>query len=213
MKVHSVLGRGFLEVIYQNALCIELANAGIDFEVIPNTVENRHLPKSENRRKSRNAPIRIVQSSTEFGMSPSISVFYEGNIVGQFSGDLLAEKTLLIENKAVSALIKSHEVQLVNYLTATKLDEGLLLNFGAAGLEFKKSSAFIAHPNRSAIHPRSPNSVNSVQISAAWWAFRPRMISGRFRCAGCARGRRQCSGKMRGGFRGFGNHLWRPVVI
>ncbi len=36
--------------------------------LIPNTVENRHLPKSENRRKSRNAPIRIVQSSTEFGI-------------------------------------------------------------------------------------------------------------------------------------------------
>ncbi len=38
-------------------------------DVIPNTVENRHLPKSENRRKSRNAPIRIVQSSTEFGIN------------------------------------------------------------------------------------------------------------------------------------------------
>ncbi len=39
------------------------------FRIITNTVENRHLPKSENRRKSRNAPIRIVQSSTEFGIS------------------------------------------------------------------------------------------------------------------------------------------------
>ena len=103
MKVHSVLGPGFLETVYQNALCIELAKAGIEFEV-----------------------------------SPSISVFYEGKIVGQFVGDLLIENCLLIENKAVSALVKAHEVQLVNYLTATNLDEGLLLNFGAASLEFKK---------------------------------------------------------------------------
>ena len=103
MRVHSLLGPGFLESVYQNALCIELAKAGIDFET-----------------------------------SPSISVFYESKIVGQFVGDLLIEKSLLIENKAVSALVKVHEVQLVNYLTATNLDEGLLLNFGAASLEFKK---------------------------------------------------------------------------
>ncbi len=45
--------------------------------VIPNTVENRHLPKSENRRKSRNAPIRIVQSSTEFGMTRREGESYE----------------------------------------------------------------------------------------------------------------------------------------
>ncbi len=42
---------------------------GVEGPLIPNTVENRHLPKSENRRKSRNAPIRIVQSSTEFGIT------------------------------------------------------------------------------------------------------------------------------------------------
>ena len=44
----------------------------------------------------------------------------------------------LVENKAVQALVAGHEVQLVNYLTATGLDEGLLLNFGATRLEFKK---------------------------------------------------------------------------
>lgn len=45
--------------------------------------------------------------------------------------------TVIVEVKAC-ALAKAHEVQLVNYLTATKLDEGLLLNFGAQRLEFKK---------------------------------------------------------------------------
>ncbi|MFA5192335.1 MAG: GxxExxY protein [Verrucomicrobiia bacterium] len=44
----------------------------------------------------------------------------------------------MVENKAVQALAPAHEVQLVNYLTATGVEIGLLLNFGAARLEFKR---------------------------------------------------------------------------
>jgi len=46
--------------------------------------------------------------------------------------------SLIVELKSIQALAKAHEVQLVNYLFATAIDEGLLLNFGAARLEFKK---------------------------------------------------------------------------
>jgi GxxExxY protein len=68
----------------------------------------------------------------------AISVFYQDELVGAFVADLLVDDTLVVEIKAIQTLAKTHEVQLVNYLTATGLNEGLLLNFGAERLEFKK---------------------------------------------------------------------------
>jgi GxxExxY protein len=50
----------------------------------------------------------------------AIQVYYEGEVVGEFVPDLWAEDRVLVESKAVLALQKDHEVQLVNYLTATK---------------------------------------------------------------------------------------------
>ena len=67
-----------------------------------------------------------------------LQVKYDGVAVGVFDADMLVNKQLLIENKAVQALSPAHEVQLVNCLAATGLDAGLLLNFGATRLEFKK---------------------------------------------------------------------------
>ena len=67
-----------------------------------------------------------------------IQVHYEGVIVGDFKADLIVNAELIIELKAVSCLIVEHEVQLVNYLTATGKDIGLLINFGGRSLEFKK---------------------------------------------------------------------------
>jgi GxxExxY protein len=65
-------------------------------------------------------------------------VRYGGQIVGAFAADLLVNDSVIVEVKAIQTLPKPHEVQLVNYLTATGLSEGLLLNFGAERLEFKK---------------------------------------------------------------------------
>lgn len=67
-----------------------------------------------------------------------ITVRYENMIVGDFVADLMVNGTLLCELKANSTLSKADEVQLVNYLTATNHDVGLLLNFGAASLQFKR---------------------------------------------------------------------------
>lgn len=67
-----------------------------------------------------------------------IQVTYAGVVVGDFTADMLVEGVILVENKAVQALILAHEVQLVNYLTATGVEVGLLLNFGAEKLEFKR---------------------------------------------------------------------------
>ncbi len=59
-----------------------------------------------------------------------ISVKYEGQEVGEYYADLWVDERVVIELQAAQTLVKEHEVQLVNYLTATKVDLGLLLNFG-----------------------------------------------------------------------------------
>lgn len=103
MKIHSTLGSGFLESVYQCALALELRRAGLKVE-----------------------------------SEKSISVRYEGELSGAFVADLLINDVLIVETKAIQVLAKIHEVQLVNYLVATGVDEGLSLNFGAERLEFKK---------------------------------------------------------------------------
>jgi GxxExxY protein len=67
-----------------------------------------------------------------------ICVTYDDVIVGDFSTDMLVENVVMIENKAAQTLNVAHEVQLVNYLTATGTEIGLLLNFGADKLELKR---------------------------------------------------------------------------
>jgi GxxExxY protein len=59
-----------------------------------------------------------------------ISVNYEGQVIGEYYADLWVNERVLIELKAAQTLVKLHEVQLVNYLTATGIECGLLLNFG-----------------------------------------------------------------------------------
>jgi len=103
MKVHSALGPGFLESVYENALIWELQKGGLRSEA-----------------------------------QKPISVNYDGRIVGAFAADLLVNDSVIVEVKAIQTLAEPHEIQLVNYLTATGLNEGLLLNFGADRLEFKK---------------------------------------------------------------------------
>ena len=112
MKVHSALGPGFLESVYQNALAHELCKAGLKIE--------REKP---------------------------ITVYYDRVIAGEFSADLLVEERVMVELKANQALAPANEVQLVNYLTATGLEIGLLLNFGAERLEFKRRTRTY-HPKK-----------------------------------------------------------------
>ena len=67
-----------------------------------------------------------------------ISVTYDGVVVGEFSADLFVASAVLVEIKAVQALHPVNEVQLVNYLTATGVAIGLLLNFGSDRLQFRR---------------------------------------------------------------------------
>jgi GxxExxY protein len=67
----------------------------------------------------------------------NIPVWFRGHQVGNFEGDMLVENCVLLELKAARALDSSHQAQLLNYLRATEIEVGLLLNFGSKP-EFKR---------------------------------------------------------------------------
>jgi len=103
MKVHSTLGNGFQEIIYQRCLAIELARNNIGFA-------------------------REVE----------MLIYYEGHEVGTRRADFLIEDRIMAELKAVINLEDAHLAQALNYLEAYNLEIGLLINFGARSLEFKR---------------------------------------------------------------------------
>lgn len=59
-----------------------------------------------------------------------INVYYETELVGEYFADLLVENKVIIELKAAETICEEHENQLINYLKATEIEVGLLLNFG-----------------------------------------------------------------------------------
>jgi len=59
-----------------------------------------------------------------------IKVFYLGKTVGEYFADIIVERSVIIELKAAEAIAEEHELQLLNYLKATEIEVGLLLNFG-----------------------------------------------------------------------------------
>jgi GxxExxY protein len=94
-KVHKKLGFGFLESVYQNALVIELSNAGM---------------QAEKEKK--------------------IQVKYDEQLIGDFTADVIVEGKVILELKSAKQLHAVHEAQLINYLKATGIEIGLLINFG-----------------------------------------------------------------------------------
>src|SRR5262245_529237 len=82
----------------------------------------------------------LSKAGLEVHCEKRIQVRYDGALVGDFFADIMIQNSVLIENKAVQALNKAHEVQLVNNLVATQIETGLLLNFGAQRLQFKRKS-------------------------------------------------------------------------
>jgi GxxExxY protein len=103
MRVHSILGNGFQEVIYQRALAIEMQQEGLSFE----------------REKEMN-------------------IYYHGQIIGTRRVDFFVERTIMVELKALVKLEDVHFAQARNYLETYKIEVGLLINFGARSLEFKR---------------------------------------------------------------------------
>ncbi len=94
-NVYNVLGYGFLEKVYENAMLIELKELGLNC----------------------------------FNQQ-GIVVFYKGNEIGHYIADINVENKVVVELKAVESIAPIHEVVLVNYLKATGVEVGLLMNFG-----------------------------------------------------------------------------------
>jgi len=82
--------------------------------------------------------VELAASQLTFESQKELKVIYKGQSVGEFLADIIVDMALVVELKAVQSLLPIHEVQLVNYLTATGIEEGVLLNFGAESLQFKK---------------------------------------------------------------------------
>ena len=97
--VHRILGPGLLESIYEEALCIELASAGVSFE--------RQLP---------------------------LEVHYRGREIGTVRLDLLIDRRLVVELKAVESIAAVHIAQVLSYLRFTRLRLGILVNFNVSEL-------------------------------------------------------------------------------
>ena len=93
--VYNVLGHGFLESVYHNAMALALRDGGL-------AVESK----------------------------PRIPVYFRGQLVGEFEADLVVEGKILLELKAARELDPAHEAQTLNYLRATSIEVGLLMNFG-----------------------------------------------------------------------------------
>ena len=82
--------------------------------------------------------VELAASQLAFESQKALKVIYKNQCVGDFIADIIVDKALIIELKSVQSLLPTHEVQLVNYLTTTGIEEGILLNFGAESLQFKK---------------------------------------------------------------------------
>ena len=67
-----------------------------------------------------------------------IGVKFRGHSVGDFYADLLVDGKVIVELKAVAALTPQHQAQLINYLKATAIQVGLLINFGNPKLEYRR---------------------------------------------------------------------------
>jgi GxxExxY protein len=88
-----------------------------------------------------------------------IKVYFRGTVVGHFEADLLVNDSVIVELKSVRQLIEAHEIQLVNYLVATKKPVGLLINFGANGVEVKRKVRelkSVTNKHSNPVHPVNP---------------------------------------------------------
>ena len=104
----------------------------------------------------------VYRNAMEIGLRQSglivtrelpIAVWFRGEDVGDFRADLIVQDLVLLELKTAEAISKSHEAQLYNYLRATQVEVGLLLNFGHSP-SFRRI-VFDNEKKRIRVHPRS----------------------------------------------------------
>lgn len=81
--------------------------------------------------------ILLLELGMNVARQKDINVYYHGKIVGEYKADLIVNDVVLLELKSVDKLIDAHDAQLLNYLKATEIEVGLLLNFGREA-EFRR---------------------------------------------------------------------------
>lgn len=82
--------------------------------------------------------IELSKLNIEFKTQTPLKVYYDDQIIGDFYCDILVNDKLIVELKSVTQIAVTHEVQLVNYLNAIKIDTGLLINFGPERVDVKR---------------------------------------------------------------------------
>ena len=103
--------------------------------------------------------IALEQAGLRCESEASVPVWFRGRDVGQFRTDLIVEGLVILELKTAASIDRSHEAQLYNYLRATEVEVGLLLNFGKHP-EFRRV-VFSNEEKKIRVHPRESAVGNS----------------------------------------------------
>lgn len=82
--------------------------------------------------------LALQQKGLAVARQHSITVMFRGQAVGEFFADIFVEGKVIVELKAVKAIAPEHQAQIINYLKATGIEVGLLINFGNPKLEYKR---------------------------------------------------------------------------
>ena len=86
--------------------------------------------------------IALQEKGLQVQCQQPIHVRFRNRIVGEFYADMLVEGKVIVELKAVKAIAPEHQAQIINYLKATGIEVGLLINFGSPKLEYKRFTRY-----------------------------------------------------------------------
>ena len=89
--------------------------------------------------------IELEKAGLQVESQKSIAVEYDGENVGEFVADIVVEGSVILELKSVRRIVRAHEIQLVNYLVATGMEVGLILNFAEEKVEVKRKVRSLKH--------------------------------------------------------------------
>jgi GxxExxY protein len=87
--------------------------------------------------------IELAKAGLRTESQRPVTVYYDDEVVGEFVADVVVEGVVIVELKSVRRVARAHEIQLVNYLTSTKIDVGLVVNFGPQKVEIKRKVRLI----------------------------------------------------------------------
>ena len=100
--------------------------------------------------------IELKKTGLLFKTQQPITAHYHNEPVGEFIADIIIETKIIVELKSVRRIISKHEQQLVNYLTATGLDVGLIINFAEQRIEVKRKVRELASFKKNPVYPVNP---------------------------------------------------------